>query len=1560
MYKRSSLLLITLMAALVLSILPAATIPVRAQEGSDAIAPAQTNVGFTFKVNTFTDEWDTDTNTKHKTKCSLREALQATFNSNVQGNQGCGSPGAFDEYRIEMNAGTYLLTRPEELPHVNVKVVIDGKKSVTIDGNTASRDKGIFTVGSEGLLILENITLQNGRRGAGGAIYSQGDVTLREATFKKNAADIGNKTGQGGAIYSSGGDLIIIKSKFEENRSDDKGGAIYSGASLVLVDRSEFLDNRAFGNGGAWANTGASESFPTIRDSKFQGNRVIVQEVPNGYEPKSDSHGGGAIWSNGKMLVEKTQFYQNYTRRAKGGGAIHNQGEIRFQDVAMAENEAKIDGDFPNSFGGAILNEGDMYLVRTSIHHNTAKFAGAAMNRLGADLFVINSTVAENSAGVDAGLVSGHPFLDSGGTIHVYHSTVVFPEEGTGSPNAPSISAESDYNIIIANSIVDNACDRPIYTGGYNLFHSLCPRLALPGSGANELTDQTGVDPFDAGLTGMIHNGGPNFSDAIFASYKLQASGAAVDVSGAVGCEYPLVEAVDQVMGARPNGQFCDAGSMEVGSQPPKLKSAPAAPGGVLIFPAVFLNDGASSSETTLEIENNGGGLFLYQAQIDESWNNTFELIEGAEGGLGKNQKKTLKLRCTPKGQGSYYGMLLVSTDMQDQPEARYKLTCHSPSLSGPSVGAQQQPGPVSSGQAAAGEQTMVSTQFTNYGNQPVNASYSWKQTAGNIWEIVASKAAVSAASGNASITIEPGETLNLDLVCKPTGVGLLVNTMELLTDDPANPVINYDVSCEGIVKPNPEPVALSDYSMEGGIPGKSVMGLAISPDGKQLLTGYWNNTGVGVSSINPNSGQTSLQTVINKAGMGGVSAIKYSHDGKNVYYSSMIGDGVVVADRAGDGSLSISQSITRTNVYLCGFTGNPNFPFIFCPIGGMDNARALDISPDDKNVYVTGIGDSTLVVLNRNPADGKLSFSQKFTNTIQGENVLQNPFAVVVSHDGANVYVGSSSGDNISVFARHENGLLGFRTVYRNGVNGINGLDDVRYLALSPDDAYLYAAGYASDSLVVFRRSPVDGSLEYVQTLPGIDGPYAISISHDLEGERLLAAAWNGDAIHVYGRNWQTGELTFLEQLKDTNNPNNLNGPVNLVSSADDRNVYAALFDTGSLRRLVSVRHAPLLYNVSPASVPAGSGDAVITVNGARFAADSVVLWNGAALPTIPVNDHQLVATVAAGLVAGAGQVNIQVRTPTPGGGDSSAIVFAITTPEQAGVPSITSLSPEAAKFGGEALNVVVNGANFSPESQALLNGAPVKTTFVNPQMLLVELAASDLSAPGPLAISVVNGSVVLSADANQMLATESTPLKFTTAQPNTPAAPSISSFQPASIQAGAPEMWLTVKGHNFSSLADALTVAYWNGDARQTVVQDEQTLRMLVSDVDLLTASQAKVTVYTPGLNESTPAFFTVYPQGNNPTPLIDTFVTDMEEFVILTVSGSDFVGGAEVWLNGAPMVTTVANPYQVSAQLTLADLASGGAIRVINPGPGGGASNTLVLPPSELLFLPVITRE
>ena len=102
----------------------------------------------------------------------------------------------------------------------------------------------------------------------------------------------------------------------------------------------------------------------------------------------------------------------------------------------------------------------------------------------------------------------------------------------------------------------------------------------------------------------------------------------------------------------------------------------------------------------------------------------------------------------------------------------------------------------------------------------------------------------------------------------------------------------------------------------------------------------------------------------------------------------------------------------------------------------------------------------------------------------------------------------------------------------------------------------------------------------------------------------------------------------------------------------------------------------APTLTSISPTGVLAGSPDFTLTVNGTNFvniAANSVVEWNGNALPTTRVSSTQMTATVRAADVATGGTFPVTVFTPAPGGGTSLAIPFAVNNPVPVGAPDLT-----------------------------------------------------------------------------------------------------------------------------------------------------------------------------------------------------------------------------------------------------------------------------------------------
>jgi hypothetical protein len=101
-----------------------------------------------------------------------------------------------------------------------------------------------------------------------------------------------------------------------------------------------------------------------------------------------------------------------------------------------------------------------------------------------------------------------------------------------------------------------------------------------------------------------------------------------------------------------------------------------------------------------------------------------------------------------------------------------------------------------------------------------------------------------------------------------------------------------------------------------------------------------------------------------------------------------------------------------------------------------------------------------------------------------------------------------------------------------------------------------------------------------------------------------------------------------------------------------------------------------PSIGGLNPARIGAGSAAFTLTVTGTGFVPSSVVRWNGAARPTAFVSSTQLSASIAAADVAVAGAAQISVFSPTPGGGPSGSLSFAIAPPPVLTV-SATTVAP-------------------------------------------------------------------------------------------------------------------------------------------------------------------------------------------------------------------------------------------------------------------------------------------
>ncbi|WP_409200921.1 right-handed parallel beta-helix repeat-containing protein [Methanobrevibacter sp. DSM 116169] len=143
----------------------------------------------------------------------------------------------------------------------------------TIDGRETN---SIFkSIGSQSVVNLINMTLNNGKSQYGGAITNQGVLTIENCTFSNNYAT----SHYGGAIYhNSKNSLTINNSTFENNSANYYGGAIavYQYSPNVILTNNDFINNkvRTAGQGGAlYANYVSSIS---LINNTFIDNSIVT------------------------------------------------------------------------------------------------------------------------------------------------------------------------------------------------------------------------------------------------------------------------------------------------------------------------------------------------------------------------------------------------------------------------------------------------------------------------------------------------------------------------------------------------------------------------------------------------------------------------------------------------------------------------------------------------------------------------------------------------------------------------------------------------------------------------------------------------------------------------------------------------------------------------------------------------------------------------------------------------------------------------------------------------------------------------------------------------------------------------------------------------------------------------------------------------------------------------------------------------------------------------------------------------------------------------------------
>ena len=255
-----------------------------------------------------------------------------------------------------------------------------------------------------------------------------------------------------------------------------------------------------------------------------------------------------------------------------------------------------------------------------------------------------------------------------------------------------------------------------------------------------------------------------------------------------------------------------------------------------------------------------------------------------------------------------------------------------------------------------------------------------------------------------------------------------------------------------------------------------------------------------------------------------------------------------------------------------------------------------------------------------------------------------------------------------------------------------------------------------------------------------------------------------------------------------------------------------------------------PFLTALSPPSILAGQPAFNLTVIGSGFTPQSLVLWNGSPRITIFNSTTSMTAQIFETDIQNAGQAAIEVMTPTPGGGTTTALMFMINAGPSP-IPLISSLSPTGATTGAGSLSLTVTGTNFVSLATVTVNGSPRRTAFLNSTSLVTDLLASDVAQAGILEIAVINP---------QPQGGSSNTVAFTIRNPT----PGVSSVSPLAFTAGGAKAVITVSGTGYVSTS-VVTV---NGTPRMTAFVSPTQLQAIITQGDLSAAGVYSLAVASP----------------------------------------------------------------------------------------------------------------
>jgi IPT/TIG domain len=289
--------------------------------------------------------------------------------------------------------------------------------------------------------------------------------------------------------------------------------------------------------------------------------------------------------------------------------------------------------------------------------------------------------------------------------------------------------------------------------------------------------------------------------------------------------------------------------------------------------------------------------------------------------------------------------------------------------------------------------------------------------------------------------------------------------------------------------------------------------------------------------------------------------------------------------------------------------------------------------------------------------------------------------------------------------------------------------------------------------------------------------------------------------------------------------------------------------------------------------------------------------------------------AFVTLALIAQTGQFPVTVVNPD--GSTSAATNLNVVT-----TPVADALSPNAVVAGSPAFTLTVLGTGFVSRAVVRLAGVALATTFLSNSAVAADVPKAAVANAGQFAVIVANPDGSLS---NQLMLTVAN-------------APAVNTISPSSVTAGSAAFTLAVQGSGFANNASVQS----QGVPLATEFVNSTQLTAQVPAAQIALAGQLNVTVVNPGPPPqvsnalalsvvNAPVIFALQPQ---------VVLTGSVDFV-LDVTGTGYVAGSVVKLNGAALPTTYGGATQLTATVSAADVNAAGNLNITVANPNASSA-------------------